>query len=488
MNARAAYRFSELAIGGWRSGRGPGVLRVRNPYDGAGLAEIVPADVADVDAAFQAARVAQRDWAAALPGARAEVLRRTAQLMEQRHEEIVQWLIRESGSTRIKAEMEWGSVRAIVLEAATLPSRLEGRILFGDFPAKENRIYREPAGVVAVISPWNWPMHLSTRSVLPAIALGNAVVAKPANETPITGGLLFAKLLEEAGLPPGVLNVVVGESKDIGDAFVQHPVSRVVCFTGSTAVGRHIAQMSASGPMLKKVQLELGGNCPFVVLDDADLEQAVHLATVSKFLHQGQICMIANRIIVVDAVHDEFVERFIDRVGRLQVGDPDDPQTAIGPIIHPGQLAKLLAMAERAKADGARLRLGGPARGQLLPPQVFDHVMPTMTLVRNEIFGPIAPVIRAADEADALRLANDTDTGLSSAVITGDIERGTRFARQVQAGMTHVNDVSTIDMPTLPFGGEKNSGLGRFGPDGVIEAFTTQHWISVQRGAPLFPF
>jgi len=483
------YSFGELCIGGrWRSGAAGTTLKVADPFNDTPLAEIAEAGVADVDEAFRSAQAAQREWAETLPAVRADILRRVAQLMELRHEEIVRWLIRESGSTRIKAEMEWGTVRAIVLESSTLPSRAHGRILSGDFPGKENRIYRKPVGVVAVISPWNWPMHLSTRSMVPAVALGNAVVAKPANETPITGGLLFAKLFEEAGLPPGVLNVVVGPSKLIGDPFVQHPASRVVSFTGSTAVGRHIGQAAITGPRIKKTMLELGGNGPLVVLDDADLDLAVHLATVGKFLHQGQICIIANRIVVMDAVYEEFMERFVERVRSLRVGDPNDPQTAIGPIINRAQLNKLLAMMEHATAEGGRRVYGQPPEGLTLPPQIFDRVRSDMALARNEIFGPIAPVIRAGDEADALRIANDTDAGLSSAVITGNLDRGARFAHGIEAGMTHINDVSAIDMPTMPFGGERNSGLGRFGTDGVIDAFTTEHWISVQHTRPLLPF
>ena len=384
--------------------------------------------------------------------------------------------------------MEWGTVRSIVLECSTLPSRAHGRILAGDFPGKENRIYRKPVGVVAVISPWNWPMHLSARSVVPALALGNAVVAKPANETPITGGLLLARLFEEAGLPPGVLNVVVGPSQTIGDAFVQDPRSRVVSFTGSTGVGRHIGQMAITGPLVKKTMLEMGGNGPLVVLDDADLEQAVHIATVSKFLHQGQICIIANRIVVMDRLHDAFLERYIERVRALKVGDPNDPDTVIGPIINRKQFDKLMSMMEAAGAAGARRILGAPPQGLTLPPQIFDRVSSDMDLARHEIFGPIAPVIRAKDEADALRIANDVEAGLSSGVVTGNLDRGTRFAHGIEAGMTHVNDVTAIDMPTMPFGGEKNSGLGRFGTDGVIDAFTTEHWISVQHGPNFYPF
>lgn len=485
----SAYTFSALAIGGrWRPGRAATRLRGQDPYNGELLAEIAEADLSDVDDAFQSAATAQVAWGRTLPTLRADVMRRVAALMEARREEIVRWLIRESGSTRVKAEMEWTTVRSIVLEASTLPSRAHGRILEGDFPGKENRVYRKPAGVVAVISPWNWPMHLSARSLVPALALGNAVVIKPANETPVTGALLLACLFEEAGLPPGVLNVVVGPSRTIGDPFVQHPLSRVVSFTGSTAVGKHIGQLAVSGPRLKKAMLELGGNGPLVVLDDADLDQAAHIATVGKFLHQGQICMIANRIVVMDAVHDAFMERFVARVRDLKVGDPNDPGTAIGPVINRSQLDKLLAMIELARSEGARHVLGAAPAGLVLPPQVFDRVTPSMALVRNEIFGPIAPVIRVKDEAEALRVANDTDAGLSSAVLTGDLERGLRFAQGIEAGMTHINDTPAIDMPTMPFGGEKNSGLGRFGDAGVIESFTTEHWISLQRGEPMFPF
>jgi aldehyde dehydrogenase (NAD+) len=484
-----AYNFGALYIGGvWRSGRAHTTLKVHDPFNDALLVEIAEANLADVDETFINAVLAQRGWAETLPTLRADVMRRAAAIMEMRHEEIVRWLIQESGSTRIKAEIEWATVRAIVLESSTLPSRLQGRILSGDFPGKENRIYRQPVGVVSVISPWNWPLHLSARSVVPALALGNAVVTKPANETPVTGGLLLAKIFEEAGLPPGVLSIIVGPSDKIGDAFVQHPASRVVSFTGSTAVGRHIGQMAITGPKIKKTMLELGGNGPLVILDDADLDLAAHLAVVSKFFHQGQICIITNRIIVLDAIYDEFLARFVERVRALKVGDPNDADTVVGPIINHTQLNKLLAMMEGANAEGAHHVLGGSPQGLVMPPQIFDRVTSSMALARNEIFGPIAPIIRAKDEAEALGIANDSEYGLSSAVVTRDLDRGAQFAKQIEAGMTHINDVSAIDMPTMPFGGEKNSGLGRFGTEGIIDAFTTEHWISLQHTPPIFPF
>jgi aldehyde dehydrogenase (NAD+) len=239
--------------GSWRAGRGKGRLADRNPYTGATLLEIALADQQDLDEAYAGAAKAQKAWAARLPGERAEVMRTAARVMEARHDEIVSWLIAEAGSTRIKAELEFAAVRAVMLEASYVPYRMEGRILPSDVPGKECRVYRQPVGVVAVISPWNWPLQLSNRSVAPALAAGNAVVLKPASDTPVTGGLLLAKLYEEAGLPPGVLSVVVGAGAEIGDAFVSHPVPRVVSFTGSTPVGRGIGRLAAEAPIMKRV-------------------------------------------------------------------------------------------------------------------------------------------------------------------------------------------------------------------------------------------
>ena len=483
------YAFGDLFIGGaWRSGNEGTTYADIDPYTGETLVEIAQASVADVEAAFAAAAVAQRNWAATTPSARAQVLRRAAAIMEDRHEEIVHWLIKESGSVRIKAELEWSAVRAIILEASTLPTRTWGRIIPGDIPGSEHRIYREPVGVVTVISPWNWPMHLSSRATAPALALGNGVALKPASETAVTGGLLLAKIFEEAGLPAGVLNVLVGDSRLIGDPIVLHPASRVISFTGSTSVGRRLAGLAVTGPTLKRVQLELGGNNPLVVLGDANLDQAVTIAVTGRFLHQGELCVSANRIIVEDKLYDPFVEAFSARVKALRYGDPNDPATAIGPIISQRQLDGLNRMIADAHSDGAVMRVGGAAEGLVLPPHVFSDITDKNRLGRDEIFGPIAPVIRARDEADALRIANDTEYGLSSAVLTQDLDRGERFAMRMQAGMTHINDLPAVDLANMPFGGEKNSGLGRFGAEGVIGDFTTEHWISVQRTPRTYPF
>src|SRR5690606_21604239 len=299
---RSANRFSgfdrQPIAGEWRAGRAKGSLTDRNPYTGETLIEIPHADERELDEAHLGAQKAQKAWAEMLPAERSAVMRKAAGVMEKRHDEIVDWLITESGSTRIKAELEWSAVHAVMLEASFAPYRVEGQILPSDVPGKECRVYRQPVGVVGVISPWNWPLQLSNRSVAPALAVGNAVALKPASDTPVTGGLLLAKIYEEAGLPPGVLSVVIGSGSEIGDAFVRHPASRVISFTGSTPVGRGIARKAAEAPVMKRVELELGGNSPLVVLEDADLERAVDAAVFGKFLHQGQICMITNRLIV----------------------------------------------------------------------------------------------------------------------------------------------------------------------------------------------
>lgn len=487
--APAAYSgFDHQWLGGrWRHGTSGTVNKDFDPYTSEVLVEIPQATKEDLDEAYKSAAKAQRDWAAKLPGERAEVMRRAATIMEARRKEVISWVIRESGGTRIKATLEWEAVHQVMLEAATLPHLVEGRILPADVVGKESRVYRKPVGVVGVISPWNWPLQLTARSLFPALSVGNAVVVKPASDTPVTGGLLLAKILEEAGLPEGVLSVIIGAGREIGDAFVTHPIPRVISFTGSTPVGRHIAKLAADAPIIKKLELELGGNSPFVVLDDADLDQAVDAAVFGKFLHQGQICMAVNRFIVDARMYEPFVERFGERVRALKVGNPDDPETLVGPIINEKQLEGLRERIKEAHQAGIRQIAGGDPDGLVLPPHVFADVDNDHPLAREELFGPVAPVIRADDEDEALRLANATGYGLSSCVFTQDIERGTRFAEQIEAGMSHVNDQPVNDLPYSPFGGEKNSGIGRFNGRWAVEAFTTDHWVTIQHKPRPYP-
>lgn len=478
----------QFLAGKWREGSSDKINTVSNPYSGEILASIRSATAADLDEAYQAAAHAQVDWAKTTPATRSALLQRVVTIFDQRKEEIIDWLIRESGSTRLKATIEWGSARGITQEAVSMAYRCQGATMSSDIPGKDNLVYRRPLGVVAVISPWNFPLHLSQRSVAPALALGNAVVIKPASDTPITGGLLIARIFAEAGLPEGVLSVVIGAGSEIGDAFVEHQVPALISFTGSTRVGKNIGALASSGRYLKKVSLELGGNSPFVVLDDADLDQAVKAAVFGKFLHQGQICMAINRIIVDQALYQPFIEKFVAHVEKLNVGDPANIETTIGPIINKAQLEGLQKKIVTAQEQGAKLVLKGEVNGQMLSPYIFIDVTADMQLSTDEIFGPIVGIQCAKDEQHALELANSTDFGLSSAVFSANIDRGLQFARQIKAGMAHVNDMPVNDEAHLPFGGEKNSGLGRFNGDWAIEEFTTVQWLSVQRSARQYPF
>jgi aldehyde dehydrogenase (NAD+) len=409
-------------------------------------------------------------------------MRAAAAIVEARKDEIIGWLVREVGSTVGKAAGEWETTRGGLYAAASLAYRVAGQLLPSDVPGKENRVYRTPVGVVAVISPWNFPLYLSNRSVAPALALGNAVVLKPSEDSPVTGGLLLAKIFEEAGLPAGVLQVITHSREDaalIGDAITTSPVPRFISFTGSTKVGQAITAKAG----IKRLGLELGGNAPVVVLGDADLAQAVEGAVISAFAHQGQVCMSGNRLIVEAPVYDEFVARFTETVRHLPAGDPANAGTFIGPLINRRQLDGVLDKLDRTRRSGAKQVLGGEPGGPsglLLPPHIILGDSGTAT-AREEVFGPVITILRAEDEDDALRLANDTEYGLTAAVFTTDLDRGARFAQRVEAGMTHVNDSTMQGEEHTPFGGEKNSGIGRFGGEWIVEELTTVHWVSIQR-------
>ncbi|TLP75743.1 aldehyde dehydrogenase family protein [Nesterenkonia sphaerica] len=472
---------SQFIAGQWRQGSSERVSTVRNPFDDAAVAQIKLASREDVDEAYRAAEDAQSQWAQKGPGKRAEILRRAAQILQQRREEIVDWLVKEAGSTVFKANIEVSLAVSITQEAASFPSRVHGTIHPSNTPGREMRVYRKPVGVVGVISPWNFPLHLSQRSVAPALALGNAVVIKPASDTPVTGALLIARIFEEAGLPAGVLSVVVGSGAEIGDDFVAHPVPRLISFTGSTPVGQNVATVASSGEHLKKVSLELGGNAPLVVLDDADLDAAVEQSVPGAFLHSGQICMSVNRIIVQAPVYDQFVEKFTTAAQAVHHGDPTAESTLVGPVINDDQLQGLKDKIARATEAGAQVAVGGEITGRVVPPHVFTDVTAGMEIAREEIFGPMVAILKADDEAHALRLANDHAYGLSSAVFTQNLDRGVQFAHQVKSGMTFINEMTVQDEAHVAFGGERNSGLGRFNGEWAIEEFTTAHTIGVKR-------
>ncbi len=484
--------FTQQYIGGeWREGRSINTIEDTNPYDGSRLTQLRGASVDDVDAAYASAVTAQPAWAATPARDRASIMRRAADLLWARRDEVIDLTIRETGGVRRLAELltyfAWTQLDA----AATYPAFTRGAILPAESSGEESFAYRKPLGVIAVISPWNAPINLTMRSVAPALALGNAVVLKPSSDTPITGGIVHARIFEDAGLPKGVLNVVMGVSSEIGDAVVIHPASSLLSFTGSTPVGRSLYGKVGGSINIKRLALELGGNAPCVVLDDADLDLAAHAVVVGRFLHQGQICMSANRAIVDAKVFDPFVERLLARVKALPFGDPQDSATVIGPLVTRTQVKSVLAKIDHAKAQGARVLAGGPARGSqhnIIPPHVYVDVEPHYAIAQEESFGPLLPILKATDEAHALRLANDTEFGLSSAVFTRDFERGRQFALGIKAGMTHVNDIPVADSPYAPYGGERNSGLGRFNGDAIIDEFTRPHWITTQRKAVAYPF
>ncbi|WP_214833357.1 aldehyde dehydrogenase family protein [Exiguobacterium sp. s152] len=469
--------FTKMYIDGqWVEGSSDKSIDNTNPFTDETLFSIRSADESDLDKAYDVAKGAQAEWATMLPQNRRALIEKFAEVTLQHKEDIIEWLVKESGSTRIKAEGEFLASMAIIKEAATFPFRMDGLIKPSIVPNKENRVYRKPLGVIGVISPWNFPFHLAVRSIVSALATGNTVVVKPATATPVTGGLLFASLFEEAGLPKGVLNVVVGRGSEIGDAIVEHPVPKLISFTGSTEVGKAIAEKA--GRLLKKTALELGGNNVFVVLDDADIDRAVESAVYSKFYHQGQICMSTNRILVAESIHDAFLEKFVERVRALKFGNPNESDTQVGPLIDHDQVDRILDQIKQTVDAGATLQVGGNADGNVLEPTVVSGVTNDMPLAKNEIFGPVAVILSFKDDAEALKLSNELPYGLSGAV-HGSIYRATEFARQVETGMIHVNDQSVNDEPHLPFGGEKDSGLGRFNGEWVLEEFTTLQWVSV---------
>ncbi|MFE9607790.1 aldehyde dehydrogenase family protein [Streptomyces sp. NPDC006012] len=482
--------FTDLAQqyidGEWRPGTGAWDVIDLDPYDDTKLASITVATVDEVDQAYRASARAQKQWAETSPYTRRGVFERALRLIEDREQEIADLIIAELGGTRVKAGFELHLAKEFLRESIHLALSPEGRILPSPGEGKENRLYRIPVGVVGVISPFNFPFLLSLKSVAPALALGNGVVLKPHQNTPIAGGTLLAKIFEDAGLPGGLFNVVITDIAEIGDAFIEHPVPKVISFTGSDKVGRHVASVCAAN--FKRSVLELGGNSALVVLDDADLDYAVDAAVFSRFVHQGQVCMAANRVLVDRSVADEFTEKFVAKVRTLKAGDPRDPQTVIGPVINSTQAAAMSATVEQALAEGATALVRGAVTGNLVEPSVLTGLSADSALLQQEIFGPVVFLVPFDGEEEAVRIANDTPYGLSGAVHTGDIERGVAFAKRIDTGMFHVNDGTVHDEPIVPFGGEKHSGLGRLNGETTLDAFTTLKWISVQHGRSRFPF
>lgn len=477
---------SQYINGKWRDGSSDTTMKNMNPYNGELIATYHAASIQDLDEAYESAAHVQQKWEKTNPVIQRTVFERAVQYIEEHHKTIVDIICEEIGGTKLKAEFEIGLVKNIIKEASTFPFRMEGKILPSPTDGKENRLYRVPVGVVGVISPFNFPFFLSMKSVAPALAAGNGVVLKPHEHTPITGGTMIAKIFEEAGLPEGLLNVVTTEISEIGDRFVDHPIPRTISFTGSTKVGQHIA--SVGGKHLKEVHLELGGNSALIVLDDADIDLAVSAAVFSRFTHQGQICMSANRLIVHEKVYEEFVEKYVDKVSGLTCGDPKDPQTIIGPLINEQQVKNTAALIEKGIEEGAHPAIKGDIKGNVIEPVVFTDVTKDMTLAKEELFAPVVAIMKASNDEEILEIANDTTYGLSGAVHTQDVERGAELAKRMDTGMIHINDGTINDDPTVAFGGMKNSGIGRLNGEWSLDAFTTFKWISVQHERIQYPY
>jgi aldehyde dehydrogenase (NAD+) len=480
-----AVETERLFVGGtWRDAAS--AFDDVNPATGEVWRRVADAGADAASDAVEAARASQPEWAALPHDQRAKVLIQAMSAIDDLQDTLVEALVDEGGAWIGKAMFETGYVAGIAQAAAAAAHMDTGELLPSDH-GKLSMVVREPVGVVSVISPWNFPLLLSMRAVAFALAVGNAVVLKPSEETPVSGGVLVAKIFEAAGLPPGLLGVVTcsrDHVAEVGEVLVGHPAVGAVSFTGSTAVGREIAALG--GRHLKKVALELGGKDALIVLDDADLDRAVGAATFGSFMHAGQICMSTERILVDTAVAEEFTERFVAKATALTVGDPRT--NIIGPIINARQAGKIRRHIDDAVAHGATVRAGGGNDGLFFEPTVLDAVTPDMTIWTEETFGPVAPVITVSGEEEAIKLANDSEYGLSAGIITADDERGLSVARRLETGMAHVNDTSVYDEPNAPFGGVKSSGLGRHGGKAAIEAFTRTRWITLERGGRLYPF
>lgn len=479
--------WNKICVGGeWKEGSSHRYATVTNKFSDEVLAEIKLASKQDLHEAYEAAQRAQAEWAKVSPFEKAALMERAAALIAERQEEIVKMLVEETGSSQLKSAIEVGASIGDVKEAAKYCFMMNAEILPSIIPGKENRVYRNPVGVVGAITPWNWPFYLSIRVVAPALATGNGLVLKADSQTPITGGLMIAKIFEDAGIPKGLFSVVAYDVEEIGDYFVEHPIPRVISFTGSTAAGRRIAEVA--GKHLKKVALELGGNNAFIILDDANVDQAVASAAFGKYLHQGQICIATNRFIVDRKIYPEFVAKFKEATLKVKAGNPSEADTIIGPMINKKQIERVIGLIDQSVNEGAKLELEGKVVGNVIEPYILTDVTNEMAVAKNEIFGPVAAIIPVDSEEEAIQIANACDFGLSGAVHSGSLERGIRVAQQIVTGMIHVNDQTVNVESHIPFGGEKSSGLGRYCGEWALEEFTTVKWISIQQEPRQYPF
>ncbi len=476
----------KIYSGGWVAGSG-GEYDCVEPATGNTLGRVGAATAADVSKAAERAAQAQPEWAGLTYDARAAVLRRAAQLFLDYEEEILHWMMRESGTGR---PFSMGQIRQGAAEecweAAGLAGAPYGELLRSN-QQRLSMARRLPIGVVGVIAPFNAPMILAIRALAPALALGNAVILKPDPRTAVCGGVVFARVFEEAGLPEGVLSVLPG-GVDVGQAIVEDPQIPLIAFTGSTRTGKAIARAAAD--RLKRVHLELGGNSALIVLDDVDIEQAVSVGAFGSFHHSGQVCMATSRHLVAASIADTYAASLAQHADRLPVGDPTQPDVALGPIIDVKQRDNVHRIVTSSVEAGAKLATGGTYEGLFYRPTVLSEVPVTAPAFAEEIFGPVAPVTPFSTIDEAVQLAKTTEYGLSLGILTRDVMRGLELAERIPSGLVHINDQTVNDEALIPFGGVKESGTGvrAGGGQANLDAYTNTQWVTVRGDLPAYPF
>lgn len=475
----------KIYSGTWVAASG-GCADVIEPATQQTLAETGIGDEADIHRAARLAVEAQPAWADMPFDRRAAIMREAARLLLAQGEDFNLWNTRECGSVPAKAAFELQASYEQILMAAALPMQANGLLFPSSMPGRVNQWRQIPIGVVGVIAPWNFPLLLALRSVAPALALGNAVILKPDTHSAVTGGLLIAKIFEEAGLPPGVLHVIPGGAAT-GDALVRHPAVGMISFTGSTQVGRAIGGIC--GQLLKKVALELGGNNAMIILDDADLDAASSNGAWGAFLHQGQICMQAGRHLVHRSVARQYAVKLAARASAMHVGDPHRAPVHMGPLINQKQCDRVERIVREALQAGAQALTGGSREGLFYRPTVLVDVHPGTAAFDEELFGPVAPVTVFDDDDAAVSLVNSSPYGLAAAIHSRNISRATAIARRLHCGMVHINDQTVNNEFQVPFGGMGASGNGgRFGGPASVHEFTQSQWISTIERAVIYPF
>jgi len=461
----------------------------RNPLDGTVATRAPAASPADAVMAVEAAAEAFKTWSETGPGTRRTLLLKAAEMLEAKMPQFCASVPAETGGTAMWAGFNVMLAAGMLREAASLTTQVAGEVIPSDVPGSLAMAVRQPAGVVLGIAPWNAPIILAVRAIATPLACGNTVILKGSENCPRTHALII-EALQEAGFPPGVVNFVSNAPADAGavvEAMVAHPAVRRVSFTGSTRVGRIIAMTCAK--YLKPAVLELGGKAPLVVLDDADIEDAVNGAAFGCFANSGQICMSTERLIVDRKIADEFVRKFVDKARSLPLGDPRKPEPVVlGSVVGMSTVEHCNALIDDAVAKGAKLLCGGKADSTLMPATVLDHVTPAMRIYHEETFGPVKCVVRVSGVEEAIACANDNEYGLSAAVFGRDIARAYNVARRIDSGICHVNGPTVHDEAQMPFGGVKGSGMGRFGGKAGIAEFTDLRWITVQTTPRHYPF